>query len=103
MVFQHLGCLEKLLASHWKAFGRIMDLQVGLLTPALDGQVAVSERWGRQVSPFGPPKAMGPTTNQPAPAGRSGLSLCKGLSIRLGLLYLSIYLSVYRSIYLSIY
>ena len=55
MVFQHLGWSEKLLRSHWKAFGRLLDLQVGLLDRLWTAKFASWSAWGPQV---GLPRAL---------------------------------------------
>ena len=55
MVFQHLGWSEKLLGSHWKAFGRLLDLQVGLLDQLWTAKLASWSAWSLQV---GLPRAL---------------------------------------------
>ena len=49
MFFQHLECLGKLLGSHWKAFGRFLDLQVVLLDRLWTAKFASWSAWGPQV------------------------------------------------------
>ena len=47
--FQHLGWSEKLWGSHRKAFGRLLDLQIGLLGQLWNAKLASWSAWGLQV------------------------------------------------------